>query len=94
MRVLDASLPAGDDLSKTMGALQKHYDMVRRKCKEMKAQCYETSYEKLFAADSPTQVAAWHDLIAFVQDEAHAAKAVTEEYVRFAVGRSPVHSRH
>lgn len=65
-------LPTGDELSKKMGELQKHYDMVRKKCEEMKANCHETSYEKLFATDPAKQLAAWRDVVRFVQDKYHA----------------------
>lgn len=84
---VQVTLPTGDQLSTKMGQLQKHYDVVRGKCVTMRAKCFETSYEKLFATDSRTQLAAWRELIAFVQDESHAA-LVTQEDVTFATGLS------
>lgn len=82
------TLPVGDELFDRMTKLQAHYDLTRGKCAAMHAKCFETSYEKLFAKDDKKQLAAWHELIAFVQDESHASMQVTKEYVKFAIGIS------
>lgn len=81
------TLPLGEDLETKMGHLQKHYDMVRRKCVSMHAKCMDVSYERLFASDKQEQLKAWREVIAFIQDEAH-AHLITEEYVKFALASS------
>lgn len=84
---VQVTLPTGDHLSAKMGQLQKHYDVVRGKCETLGGNCFETSYEKLFATDSRTQLAAWRELIAFVQDKSH-AKEISDVDITFAVGHS------